>query len=86
MQAFAIECPVKGVWSFKNPPGHHPNAKDFVAVNEGGWPYSRIDLARHLFLSLNVANVFAWEKEVFAPFDGEMVSGCSAPSPPWCRA
>lgn len=79
MIAVEIECPVKGVWSFMNPYGHHPDAKDFVAVDESGKPYKLLGLARHVFWSLNVMNVFAWEKKVFAPFDGvivEVVNSC----------
>ena len=56
-----------------NPPGHHPDAKDFVAVDEGGKPYRPLDFARHLLWRLHVTNVFAWEKTVFAPFEGEIV-------------
>ena len=33
MASIEIECPVKGTWSFLNPPGHHPDAKDLVAVD-----------------------------------------------------
>lgn len=76
-----IDCPVRGVWSCMNPPGHHPDAKDFIAVDENGKPYKLNDLARHVFWSLNVTNVFAWDKEVFAPFDGvivETVDSCEA--------
>jgi hypothetical protein len=44
MNPIEIECPVKGVWSFMNPLGHHPDAKDFVAVDESGKPYKALNL------------------------------------------
>jgi len=65
-----IQSPVKGEWSFMNPPGHHPDAKDFVAVNDKGAPYNRFKILRHLIYSLSVSETYAWEKEVFSPFEG----------------
>jgi len=56
-----------------NPPGHHPDAKDFVAVDNNGLPYHSINLALHLFYKINVENVYAWEKDVFSPFNGTVV-------------
>jgi len=56
-----------------NPPGHHPDAKDFVAVDNKGLPYHSFDLAFHVFYRLKVENTFAWEKEVFAPFNGTVI-------------
>ena len=73
MTAIEVECPVKGTWSFLNPPGHHPDAKDFVAVDENGKPYSSLRFIQHLFWNLKVVNVFAWGEKCFAPFDGLVV-------------
>jgi hypothetical protein len=73
MTAIEIACPVKGVWAFLNPPGHHPYAKDFVAVDERGMPYKPRDLVLHLFWKLEASKTFAWEKEIFAPFDAMIV-------------
>ena len=56
-----------------NPPGHHPDAKDFVAVDEAGKPYKQLALVRHLFCRLHVSQVYGWEKKVYAPFDGEII-------------
>jgi len=56
-----------------NPPGHHPNAKDFVAVNNNGTPYDSVKFLRHLFHKLAVTETYAWEKEVFSPFEGEVI-------------
>ena len=74
MTSIEIECPVKGIWAFLNPPGHHPDAKDFVAVDESGKPYKHAGLARHLFWRLEASNTFAWGKEIFAPFDAVIVA------------
>jgi hypothetical protein len=73
MTTIEIECPVKGVWAFLNPPGHHPDAKDFVAVDESGKPYKAAGLARHLFWKLEASKTFAWEKEILAPFAAVIV-------------
>ena len=69
MMPVEIQSPVTGLWSFMNPPGHHPNAKDFVAVGDNGSAYRTSGLIRHLFWHLPVTAMFAWEQPVFAPFD-----------------
>ena len=69
MEPIKIQSPVRGDWSFMNPPGHHPDAKDFVAVNDKGTPYNRFKILHHLFYKLNVIETFAWGKEVFSPFE-----------------
>ncbi len=73
MKPIIIRCPVKGRWSFLNPPGHHPDAKDFVAVDENAKPYQGLALLKHLLGRLNVSEVFSWEAPVFAPFDGSII-------------
>lgn len=77
MEAIIIQSPVKGTWSFMNPPGHHPDAKDFVAVDSKGLPYRPAHLALHLFYLLKVTHTYAWGKEVFSPFNGTVVETIS---------
>lgn len=57
-----------------NPPGHHPDAKDFVAVNNKGAPYDRIKILRHLFYKLHVTETCAWGKEIYSPFEGKVIN------------
>jgi len=78
MEPIKIQSPVRGDWSFMNPPGHHPDAKDFVVVNDKGTPYDRFKILRHLFYKLNVIETFAWGKEVFSPFEGIVLKTESA--------
>ncbi len=73
MESVLIHSPVKGRWAFMNPPGHHPDAKDFVAVNSRGLPYRLVNTFQHLFLHLNVTSTFAWGQEVYSPFSGSVV-------------
>jgi len=73
MPPINIQSPVKGDWAFMNPPGHHPDAKDFVAVNNKGAPYARIKILRHIFYKLSVTETYAWEKEIFSPFEGKVI-------------
>ena len=73
MELLRIQSPVKGDWSFMNPPGHHPDAKDFVAVDEKGMPYKTIKLLRHLFFKISVTETYAWEKEIYSPFDATVI-------------
>lgn len=73
MESVLVHSPVKGRWAFMNPPGHHPDAKDFVAVNSRGLPYSLVKTFQHLFLYLNVTSTLAWGKEVYSPFSGSVV-------------
>jgi len=58
---------------FMNPPGHHPDAKDFVAVDNSGKPYKLFRLLPHLLFKLNVKNTYAFSQSVFAPFNGVIV-------------
>lgn len=73
MEPVVIQSPVKGRWAFMNPPGHHPYAKDFVAVDSKGLPYHPFNLVLHLFFRLKAENTFSWEKEVFSPFNGTVI-------------
>jgi len=73
MEPVVIRSPVRGNWSFMNPPGHHPDAKDFVAVDSNGFPYRPFNLALHIFYRLKVEHIFSWEKEVYSPFSGTVV-------------
>jgi hypothetical protein len=73
MEPIKIRSPVRGDWSFMNPPGHHPDAKDFVAVNSKGAPYAVLKLLRHIVYKLDVTETYAWEKDIFSPFDGRVV-------------
>ena len=73
MGPIKIQSPVRGDWSFMNPPGHHPNAKDFVAINNNGTPYDSTNFLRHLFYKLAVTETYAWEKEIFSPFEGKVI-------------
>ncbi len=73
MKAIVIQCPVKGQWSFLNPPGHHPDAKDFVAVDENAKPYKGLGLLMHLLGRLKASTVFSWEEPVLSPFDGTII-------------
>ncbi len=73
MEPVLIHSPVKGRWAFMNPPGHHPNAKDFVAVNSSGLPYRLVKIFQHLFLHLNVASTLAWKQKVYSPFSGTVI-------------
>ncbi|NIV97230.1 hypothetical protein GWN42_31680 [candidate division KSB1 bacterium] len=67
MSPTKIHSPVKGDWKFMNPPGHHPDAKDFVAVNKKGNPYKLIKFVKHLFYKLPVEDTLAWENDVYSP-------------------
>ena len=70
MKSIEIQSPVKGEWSFMNPPGHHPDAKDFVAVNQNGKPYPSLKLLPHIFYKINVNHTYAWNQAVYSPFSG----------------
>ncbi|MCF6325122.1 MAG: M23 family metallopeptidase [Gammaproteobacteria bacterium] len=69
-----IKSPVKGDWSFMNPPGHHPDAKDFVAVDQNGKPYEVAKVIRHLCYKLSVEDTYSWEKKIFSPFEAEVIA------------
>lgn len=73
MEPVVVRSPVRGSWSFMNPPGHHFNAKDFVAVNSNGLPYPPFNLVLHILYRLKVEHTYSWAKEVYAPFNGTVV-------------
>ncbi len=67
-----VEVPHRGIWQIVQPPGHHPYALDFIAVDLKGRPYRPWNLAKHVFSSMDVKDTFAWEQPVLAPIPGEV--------------
>lgn len=70
---FTISPPLRGEWKFLCPPGHHPNAFDFVQTDKTRKHYHT---GYHLgwYLSQVAAkNYWCWEQPVYSPVDGEVV-------------
>ncbi|WP_413110367.1 M23 family metallopeptidase [Thaumasiovibrio sp. DFM-14] len=73
MEGIVIKSPLKGQWAIINAPGHPELAFDFLAVDDRKNPYPALLLLPHIFVSIPVTSVFAWDQPVFSPFSGEVV-------------
>lgn len=69
-----LHSPVRGQWCFMNPSGHHPDAKDFVAVNARGRPYPSWCIVPHLVWRIDVVRCYAWGASIHAPVAGTVVT------------
>lgn len=68
-----VEFPLRGEWAILNPPGHHPNAFDFLAM--GGRrkrPLSK-GLWRWVLYGTAVEDWYGWSQPIFSPADGTII-------------
>jgi hypothetical protein len=66
----AVEFPLDEEWIIMNPPGHHPMALDFIAVNKNKMPYEVRFLPAHLFNKISTEVFFGWSRLVYSPVNG----------------
>lgn len=68
-----IDFPLRGVWACLWPPGHHPFARDFVALASDLRKFTSANKIRFLFGGSEVNQFYAWGRPIHAPFEGEVV-------------
>lgn len=73
MGLIVIQAPLQGEWTFLRPPGHHPDAFDFVQMDDKGrLPH---DSVQYQFYVGNIpsSSYYCWNKPVFAPIAGKVI-------------
>lgn len=65
--------PLRGEWVCLKPPGHHPDALDFMKVNKYGRRYRGRIFSSNLLIGIPAENFYGWGKPIFAPCDGVVV-------------
>jgi len=71
-----IESPLEGKWKFLCPPGHHPNAFDFVKTSSNSNRTHKKRTINFLFGQIDSSDYYCWEKSVLSPVNGEVIRSC----------
>ena len=73
METISIHPPLQGEWKILQPPGHHPDAFDFVQMD--GKRKSSHDASKLRFFVGHIPSnrFFCWNQPVFAPIDGTVI-------------
>lgn len=69
----SIESPLKGEWKFLCPPGHHPNAFDFVKTSPNHNRTHKKKTTDFLFGQINSHDYYCWGKPVLSPANGKII-------------
>lgn len=69
----SIHPPLEGEWKFLRPPGHHPNAFDFVQLDGERKSYHDKSPLRFWFGHIAAARFQCWDRPVLAPIDGTVI-------------
>jgi len=68
-----IESPIEGEWKFLCPPGHHPNAFDFVKTSSDRTSTHSKNFFNFLFGRIMSSDYYCWEKTVLSPVNGKVI-------------
>lgn len=71
-----IESPLKGEWKFLCPPGHHPNAFDFVKTSPNRNSTHSKRTINFLFGRIDSSDYYCWEQPVLSPVNGKVIRSC----------
>jgi len=63
--------PLSGEWDIHNPPGHHPNATDFIAKKDGR-PFAH-SILRWVLGGVSASDWYGYGRPVHSPCDGFVV-------------
>jgi len=72
-KAISIESPLQGEWKVLCPPGHHPNAFDFVKTSSNCRSLHRKRTINFLFSHIDSSDYYCWGESVLAPVAGKVV-------------
>ena len=73
MSHIVLGAPLQGEWRFVRPPGHHPDAFDFVRYDADRRALHRSSRWRNYLGSIPSSEFFAWGEPVLAPIDGRVI-------------
>lgn len=68
-----IESPLKGEWKLLCPPGHHPNAFDFVKTSSNRKSTHSKRKINFLFGRIDSRDYYCWGKPVLSPVNGKVI-------------
>lgn len=68
-----IEPPLRGEWKILSPPGHHPDAVDFVQLDERRRSTHRKTGLRSIISGIPSQVYYCWGKPVYAPVEGTVL-------------
>jgi len=71
-----IESPLEGEWKFLCPPGHHPNAFDFVKTSSNRKSYHKKRRIQYLFGRIDSSEYYCWGEPIMSPVDGKVIRSC----------
>lgn len=71
-----IESPLEGEWKILCPPGHHPNAFDFVKTSANHDSTHRKRNINFLVGRIKSSDYYGWEKPVLSPVNGKVIRSC----------
>ena len=71
-----IESPLEGEWKFLCPPGHHPNAFDFVQTSSNRKKTHKKRAINFLLWKIDSSDYYCWEKPVLSPVNGKVIRSC----------
>ncbi len=69
-----IAFPLRAEWKTLKPPGHHPDALDFMKVGRDGRELVTGNLLCYVFGGIAAPRFHGWSEPVLAPFDGVVVA------------
>ena len=72
----SIESPLEGEWKCLCPPGHHPNAFDFVKISPNRNSTHRKRKFNFLFGRIDSSDYYCWGKTVRSPVNGKVIRSC----------
>lgn len=72
-EAISIYPPLEGEWKFLCPPGHHPDAFDFVQTDSKRSSTHDDRSFHHLFGHIPANRFFCWNQPVLAPISGKVI-------------
>jgi len=72
-RSISIHPPLKEEWKFLRPPGHHPNAFDFVQMDNKRKSSHRSSKSQFFIGRIPSDSFFCWNKPVFSPINGKVI-------------
>lgn len=73
LETIAIHPPLEGEWKCMCPPGHHPDARDFVQTDAQRESTHNDSRLRFLTAGIPSERYFCWRRPVLAPVSGEVI-------------
>lgn len=73
ISTITIDSPLEGKWKFLCPPGHDPNAFDFVQTSANRDKTHTKKMFHFLFGGIQSSDYYCWEKPILSPVNGKVI-------------